>query len=566
MSFISDFISGFKDYVIQTWKNRPSTETPVSAERLNHIEAGIKSISDAIKNMASAVSKDLANMTIGASNWDAAEGEPGYVQNRTHWKEYVSKQETILEETSVSFSSNMTSLYGIGTDTVAAGKPYIVHWNDAIYECTAFYADQSTFLGNGALTSSGDDTGEPFCMEMLSATSAFVMKATKDAETIKIKVETPEVVKVHKMDKMYMPDDYEGGGGSNDFVISCEEVSKTITSDKTFDEILEAFTDGKNCIAMYKGYRYSLSEVVNTKTLIRFARYVADYTSAYPDSIKFHKLNISKSSGWNYTTQTLPTVLLDVELLEDSHKPVWNSVITKKFNDVDANIGVVASVIDSIMESTGGSELNVVKDETKAFPIAEGVTLYKCSDSAPSYADMSNGLTVIFGSGYEVVIESDGISDMGNLVGVTPGEGITIAISVLADTEVVEGMTLSKGFYVMADIGDGMEIAKISIPGYSFGTPMIKPECLPVNRFYAHVDKIYKDEEHTQIVTKDELRLACESNDVQIVQVLNDDISVLTPIECYHVSTPGQASYVVIGTYNTSTKTVTYVEYYTDTE
>ena len=262
MSFISDFISGFKDYVTQTWKNRPSTETPMSAERLNHIEAGIKSISDAIKNMASAVSKDLANMTIGASNWDAAEGEPGYVQNRTHWKEYVSKQETILEETSVSFSSNMTSLYGIGTDTVAAGKPYIVHWNDAIYECTAFYASQSTFLGNGALTSSGDDTGEPFCMEMLSATSAFVMKATKDAETVKIKVETPEVVKVHKIDKMYMPDDYTGGGGGDIPKMYSDTTAlegnigylykdETLTTKLTRTEVVDCFLKGaKICIYM----------------------------------------------------------------------------------------------------------------------------------------------------------------------------------------------------------------------------------------------------------------------------------------------------------------------------
>ena len=211
MSFISDFVSGFKDYVTQTWKNRPSTETPMSAERLNHIEAGIKSISDAIKNMASAVSKDLANMTIGASNWDAAEGEPGYVQNRTHWKEYVSKQETILEETSVSFNNEMSSLYGLGTEKVISGKPYIVYWNGAKYECTAFEASYSVFLGNGSLSGEGDDTGEPFCMEMLTATSAFVMKSNSNTETIKIKVETPEVVKYHTIDPNFIPPGNSGG-------------------------------------------------------------------------------------------------------------------------------------------------------------------------------------------------------------------------------------------------------------------------------------------------------------------------------------------------------------------
>ncbi len=205
MSFISDFISGFKDYVTQTWKDRPSTETSLSATRLKHIEDGIKYVSDAIKNMASAVSQDLASVTTGAADWDANEGEMGHVQNRTHWKEYVSKQEILVEETSVSFPSNMTSMYGIGTDNVSAGKTYIVHWNGTIYRCTAFYASQSTFLGNGFLAGSGDDTGEPFCMEMLSATSAFIMKNSKSAETVKIKIETPEVVECHPFEEEFLP-------------------------------------------------------------------------------------------------------------------------------------------------------------------------------------------------------------------------------------------------------------------------------------------------------------------------------------------------------------------------
>lgn len=211
MSFINDFINGFKEYMTQTWKNRPSMETPISAERLNHIESGIKSISDAIKNMASAIMKDMADLTIGASDWNAAEGEPGYVKNRTHWMEFVSKEEVILEETRVPFNSNMTSLYGIGSDKVVAGKPYIVYWNEAVYECTAFVADQSVFLGNSSLASTGDDTGEPFCMEMLTATSAFVMKSNSNAEIITIKIETPEVVRYHTIDPEFLPEGIGGG-------------------------------------------------------------------------------------------------------------------------------------------------------------------------------------------------------------------------------------------------------------------------------------------------------------------------------------------------------------------
>lgn len=254
MSFISDFISGFKEYVTQTWKNRPSTETPMSAERLNHIEAGIKSISDAIKNMASAIMKDMADLTIGASDWNAAEGEPGHVQNRTHWVEFVSKEEVILEETSVSFKNEMSSLYGLGSDKVIAGKPYIVHWNGTAYECTAFVFGQSTFLGNGSLSSVGTDTGEPFCMEMLTATSAFVMKADSNAESILVKVVTPEVMDYHKLDPKFLP---EGVGGSADWAINSEFANGYVKNRTHWREVItEAETLFDQTIAFVSDMQY----------------------------------------------------------------------------------------------------------------------------------------------------------------------------------------------------------------------------------------------------------------------------------------------------------------------
>lgn len=54
-------ISGFIAYVIQTWKNKPDTSTPISAARLSHIEAGIKANSDAIAKLAAAVINQQAN-------------------------------------------------------------------------------------------------------------------------------------------------------------------------------------------------------------------------------------------------------------------------------------------------------------------------------------------------------------------------------------------------------------------------------------------------------------------------------------------------------------------------
>lgn len=54
-------ISGFAAYVKQLWKNKPDTSTPLSAERLLHIEEGIKGNSDAIEANAAAVVSQIVN-------------------------------------------------------------------------------------------------------------------------------------------------------------------------------------------------------------------------------------------------------------------------------------------------------------------------------------------------------------------------------------------------------------------------------------------------------------------------------------------------------------------------
>ena len=54
-------ISGFVAYVKQVWKNKPDTSSPLSAERLNTIEGGIKGNSDAIAAIAAAVVNQIVN-------------------------------------------------------------------------------------------------------------------------------------------------------------------------------------------------------------------------------------------------------------------------------------------------------------------------------------------------------------------------------------------------------------------------------------------------------------------------------------------------------------------------
>ena len=56
-------LSSFTAYVKQLWKNKPDTSTPLSAERLTHMEEGIKGNSDAIEAIAAAVVSQIVNVS-----------------------------------------------------------------------------------------------------------------------------------------------------------------------------------------------------------------------------------------------------------------------------------------------------------------------------------------------------------------------------------------------------------------------------------------------------------------------------------------------------------------------
>lgn len=54
-------LSNFTAYVKQVWANRPTLTSPLSAARLNHMEAGIKANSDAVEAISNAVISNIIN-------------------------------------------------------------------------------------------------------------------------------------------------------------------------------------------------------------------------------------------------------------------------------------------------------------------------------------------------------------------------------------------------------------------------------------------------------------------------------------------------------------------------
>ena len=58
-------ISEFVEYVKQVWKNKPNVSSPLNADRLNHMEAGIENNSKKIKETVTAVNELTENMDHG---------------------------------------------------------------------------------------------------------------------------------------------------------------------------------------------------------------------------------------------------------------------------------------------------------------------------------------------------------------------------------------------------------------------------------------------------------------------------------------------------------------------
>ena len=50
-------ISEFVEYVKQAWKNKPNVSSPLNADRMNHMEAGIENNSKKIKETVTAVNE-----------------------------------------------------------------------------------------------------------------------------------------------------------------------------------------------------------------------------------------------------------------------------------------------------------------------------------------------------------------------------------------------------------------------------------------------------------------------------------------------------------------------------
>ena len=144
----------------------------------------------------------MAEEGMGAPDWNAAEGKPGHVLNRTHWVEMVEKE--LLAEQEHSFAEGMAMF--ADAIPLEEGKTYKVSFDGVLYNCVAFscmFMDAYTIaIGNGAIFGHPTGNNEPFAVATVQAagmSGAMCMDTLN--HTIKI---AEDVEEVHTIPKKYI--------------------------------------------------------------------------------------------------------------------------------------------------------------------------------------------------------------------------------------------------------------------------------------------------------------------------------------------------------------------------
>lgn len=103
------------------------------------------------------------------ADWSAAEGDPGYVANRTHWSntgDTVAEEQTLITD-DMEYSANVAL-----EKSLEVGKEYSVTFEGINYNCIAKVYKDKVYLGNSGVSADCQmyfdegwiDTGEPFCI------------------------------------------------------------------------------------------------------------------------------------------------------------------------------------------------------------------------------------------------------------------------------------------------------------------------------------------------------------------------------------------------------------------
>lgn len=191
-------------------------------------------------------------------DWNASEGEEGYIKNRTHYEE--NKYTTIAEEQTVSHSASLKSSVDgyynsrgyLDGNKIVVGNTYVVYVDGVPYEGVAYEGAVSAnskkvciFSPNGK-----DYTNAPISITVGTGSGGTTCNARfRDDGKHTVKVELYEH-SLKKLDPKFLPEGIGGGGDSIFMVtrvvaINPETGEPNFSCTKTFAETLAAYNNGK---------------------------------------------------------------------------------------------------------------------------------------------------------------------------------------------------------------------------------------------------------------------------------------------------------------------------------
>ena len=173
-------------------------------------------------------------------DWNAAEGEPGHVLNRTHYVETVTTDIVPKKTVTLAYDSMYNAYASVeaGAWSLVVGNTYKVSFAGTEYECVAFEGEfmgyPAVAVGNYAFMGGTTDTGEPFLAAVLPVMSASGLFSLTGGEFEFGIIGEAEIV--HPLDDKFIQTEYK--------------LSLAVDScDKTWAEIVAALDAGKTLVS-----------------------------------------------------------------------------------------------------------------------------------------------------------------------------------------------------------------------------------------------------------------------------------------------------------------------------
>ena len=168
------------------------------------------------KNIGAAAPGEGGGGGMGGADWNAAEGEPGHVLNRTHWSDGVETVE-ILPTCTPMYDEDEGWFVLADAPALGVGKNYTVNYNGTEYRCVGIdstpMGEPGVYVGDLYTATGGQvgtaPTGEPFVILSGYAEGVQIMMIldlTGATEVTLYISETRE--NIHKLDNKYLDLDW----------------------------------------------------------------------------------------------------------------------------------------------------------------------------------------------------------------------------------------------------------------------------------------------------------------------------------------------------------------------